>query len=151
MFLSLYYINAHHLTDHIRHIETPYLQIQYWKDQDIIKYAVDFLLKNLKSFHMYEYHDNKTAKFKYKVTKTWMMNKMNKVDLLEKLNKLQNSMALQMTKLSSIQVDNFFIFHQALLFAGEHEEKFRDFAVLHSSHRDHSRGYFNVYVSRSKS
>ena len=111
-------------------------QAKGMKDQDIIKYAVDFLLKNLKSFHMYEYHDNKTAKFRYKVKKTWMMNKMNKVDLLEKLNKLQNSMVLQMTKPSSIQVDNFFIFHQALLFAGEHEEQFRDFAVLHSSHRE---------------
>ena len=111
-------------------------QAKGMKDLDIIKYALDFLLTNLKSFHMYEYHDNKTAKFRYKVKKTWMMNKMNKVDLLEKLNKLQNSMVLQMTKPSSIQVDNFFIFHQALLFAGEHEEQFRDFAVLHSSHRE---------------
>ena len=122
--------------NHRRNAMNQVAQAKWMKDQDIIKYAVDFLLKNLKSFHIYEHHDSKTAKFKYKVTRTWMMKKMNKVDLLEKLNKLQNSMALQITKPSSIQIDNFFIFHQALLFAGQHEENFRDFAVLHSSHTE---------------
>ena len=107
-------------------------QAKWMRDQDIIKYAVDFLLKNIKSFHIYEYQDYKSSTFRYKVTRTWAMKKVNKVDLLEKLNKLQNFMALQ-AKPSTVQIDNFFIFHQALLFAGEHDEKFRDFAVLHSS------------------
>ena len=122
--------------NHRRNAMNQVAQAKWMKDQDIVKYAVDFLLKNLKIFHIYEYPDSKTPKFRYKVTRSWLMKKINKVDLLEKLNKLQNSMALQMTKPSSIQIDNFFILHQALLFAGEHEEKFRDFAVLHSLHRE---------------
>ena len=111
-------------------------QAKWMKDQDIVKFSVDFLLKNHKSFLVYDNkdcHDSKTAKFRYKVKKTWLMKKHEKVNLLEKLNKLQNSMALQMTKPSSIQIDNFFIFQQALLFAGEHDDKFRDFALLNSS------------------
>ena len=71
--------------NHRRNAMNQVAQARWMKDQDIIKYAVDFLLKNLKSFHIYEYPDSKTAKFKYKVTRTWMMKKMNKLDLLERL------------------------------------------------------------------
>ena len=88
----------------------------------------NFLLTCVENFELAPGPESKQFETsRYSVKKQLVMKKQEKVDLLEKINKLQNYIAMKNTHPSPLKVDIFFILHQAICCVEQNQDKFTDF------------------------
>ena len=88
----------------------------------------NFLMTCFENFELAPGPESKQFEtLRYSVKKQLAMKKQEKVDLLEKFNKLQNYIAIKNTHPSPPKVDIFFILHQAICCVEQNQDKFTDF------------------------